>query len=118
MYLILSLFFLQSCIICKKSESDAPGVKKCKSQDALRNAAERRRSSARDKYVTATQDILASNPSVDLYYHTTCNSQYCAVKRKASNDDKYPQSTSTASTVHLRAQKLICLRQMYEGFCN
>ena len=64
----------------------------------MRNAAEWRRSLARDKYVTATQDILASNPSIDLYYHTTCNSQYSAVKRKASNDDKDPQSTSTAST--------------------
>lgn len=68
-------------------------MKKYKSQDAVRSAAERRRSLTRDHFATATQDILAAESSSDLYYHTKCHSRYCAVKRKAEEDVNEPQST-------------------------
>ena len=53
----------------------------------VRNAAGRRRSLIRDSFATATQDIIATDLSVDLYYHTDCHSRFCAVKRKTHEDE-------------------------------
>lgn len=88
----------KSCIICKKNSDEEPGIKLYTSQDAVRNAAERRRSLSRDKYATATKDILSSERSSNLYYHTQCHSRYCAVsKRKVQEVDDETRSTPSKS---------------------
>ena len=67
---------------------DAPGLKKFKSQDALRRAAEKRNSLHKDQYAETTREILGSDSSCDFYYHSECNRRYCAIKRKSFENEK------------------------------
>ncbi|KAJ8024332.1 hypothetical protein HOLleu_37050 [Holothuria leucospilota] len=76
-----------SCVICKKTDEEEPGLKKYTSRTSLLKAAERRRSLVSDKFSVATNAINAAEPSTDLFYHSKCHSQYCAVKRKATDDN-------------------------------
>ena len=84
----------KTCIICKKSNDDKPGLKIYTSKTAVRNAAEKRCSLTRDKFEIATKDILSFDSSSDMYYHSQCHSQYCAVKRKLQDLNQDAPSTS------------------------
>ena len=94
----------KSCIICKKNNDDEPGLKVYKSQTAVRNAAEKRCSLSRDKFEAATKDILSSDLSSELYYHSRCHSQYCAVKRKLQEvDDETPSTSNTGKSLRSKS---------------
>lgn len=95
---------IRSCIICKKNSDEEPGLKIYKSQDGVRNAAEKRRSLTRDKYATTTKEFFSAKSSSDLYYHSKCHSQCCAVDRMAQEVvNETPSATDTGKSLRSKS---------------
>ena len=80
-----------------KTDEEDPGLKKYTSRTALLKAAERHRSLVSDKYSSATFNINSAEDSADLFYHSQCQSRYCAVKRKACDDGTESTASPSAS---------------------
>ena len=92
----------KACIICKKS--DVGSLKLYKTHNTVRNAAERRRSLKSDKYEAVTKDILSSESSSSLYYHTQCHSRYCAIGKRKVQEVEEETPNITRSSKSLRSK--------------
>lgn len=76
-----------TCLICKGTEGDNSNLKdfQANNWDTVKDAAKRRVLLQHDQFFSQSAEISATEKPDGKYYHSSCLSRFCAVKKKASS---------------------------------
>ena len=93
------------CIICKATEEKEPGLKLFVPErwETAKNAAARRLALQNDHFSSISQEIQMIEQPEGMYYHTSCFSRFCAIKRQPPSDNELsqpPRKVTRSTSAH------------------